>query len=84
MVTILYFAWVRERIGVASETLTLPPECVTLADVARWLSMRSTGHSAAFAAPEKLRAARDQMMVSLDTPVGDAREIAFFPPVTGG
>lgn len=84
MVTLLYFAWVRERVGVASEELALPAEIATAADLAAWLATRSPGHAEAFADPTKLRCAVDQVMVAMDAPLGDAREIAFFPPVTGG
>jgi molybdopterin synthase sulfur carrier subunit len=81
---ILYFAWVRERIGAGAEELE-PPEAVrTVADLADWLRNRSQGHAEALADLTKLRAAVDQRFVSLDTPFGSAKEVAFFPPVTGG
>ncbi len=82
--TILYFAWVREQIGVGEERLVLPLEVTTLSALAAWLGARGGGYAEAFARPEKLRAALDQKMVPLATEIGDAREIAFFPPVTGG
>jgi molybdopterin synthase sulfur carrier subunit len=84
MVTLLYFAWVREQVGLSEEQLDLPEKVLTLADLAMWLGTRGGGYAAAFARPEKLRAALDQVMVPLSTPIGAAREIAFFPPVTGG
>ncbi|NTS65615.1 molybdopterin converting factor subunit 1 [Sphingomonas sp. HHU CXW] len=81
---LLYFAWVRERIGMGAEQVTPPPEVVTVADLVGWLSTRSEGHAAAFADPSRLRAAVDQAFVPLDTPIVGAREVAIFPPVTGG
>ncbi len=80
----VYFAWVRERIGVAEEMVAPPPEVTTIATLVDWLADRSAGHAAAFADRTRLRAARDQEFVALDTPIGGAREIAIFPPVTGG
>ncbi len=82
--TILYFAWVRERIGEAEETVTLPGHVVTVADLVAWLSARGGGYAEAMAAPERLRAAIDQNFVGLDAAIGRAREVAIFPPVTGG
>jgi molybdopterin synthase sulfur carrier subunit len=80
----LYFAWVREGVGSGEEQVD-PPETVrSLADLIAWLSGRSPGHAAALAEPAKLRAAIDQKFVKLDALLGDAREIALFPPVTGG
>jgi molybdopterin synthase sulfur carrier subunit len=81
---ILYFAWVREKIGVSAETIDLPGGLATVADLVTWLSRRSEGHAEAFAEPARLRAAIDQMFVPLDAPLGRPREIAIFPPVTGG
>ncbi|WP_267380397.1 MULTISPECIES: molybdopterin converting factor subunit 1 [unclassified Sphingomonas] len=80
----LYFAWVRERVGTGAETVAPPPGIATLADLIDWLATRSEGHAAAFADRGRLRAAIDQEFVGLDTPLGDAREVAIFPPVTGG
>ena len=82
--SILYFAWVREAIGVGEERVD-PPEAVrTIADLIGWLAERSPGHAAAFADPARLRAALDQQFVPLEALLGSAREIAIFPPVTGG
>jgi len=81
---LLYFAWVRERIGVGGEEVDPPEAVVNIADLMCWLSQRSPGHAAAFAEPERLRAAIDQSFVPLDTALGDAKEVAIFPPVTGG
>jgi sulfur-carrier protein len=83
-VTILYFASVREVIGVAEERLALPAESSTPASLLQWLKGRSAAHAAAFAQTEKLRCAVDQVMVPMDFAFVDPKEIAFFPPVTGG
>ncbi len=83
-ITLLYFAWVRERIGAGEETVTPPHDVTTIAGLVDWLAMSSAGHAAAFADRGRLRAAIDQDFVPLDTPIGQAREIALFPPVTGG
>lgn len=83
-IDVLYFAWVRESVGAGEESVD-PPETVhTVADLADWLAGRSEGHAAALADREKLRVAIDQRFVTMDAPLGDAREVAFFPPVTGG
>jgi len=81
---ILYFAWVREGVGFGSERVDPPAEVVTIADLVAWLATRSPGHRQALGDPKRLRAAIDQNFVSLDAPLEDAREIAIFPPVTGG
>jgi molybdopterin synthase sulfur carrier subunit len=81
---LLYFAWVRETIGVGEEEVQ-PPEAVrTVADLIDWLGGRSDRHQQAFADPARLRAAVDQRFVTLDSELGEAREVALFPPVTGG
>lgn len=83
-IRMLYFAWVREGVGTAEETVD-PPEAVrNVADLIDWLAQRSQGHATAFAEPAKLRAAVDQKFVPLDALLGNAREVAIFPPVTGG
>lgn len=81
---VLYFAWVRERVGVGEEEVTPPADIATVADLAAWLAGRSEGHATAFAEPARLRAAVDQAFVPLDAPIAGAREVAIFPPVTGG
>ena len=81
---ILYFAWVRERIGTGQESVD-PPEAVrNVADLICWLAERSPGHAEAFREPARLRAAIDQAFVPMDRAIAGAREIAIFPPVTGG
>lgn len=83
-ISMLYFAWVREAVGTGEEQVD-PPEAVrNVADLIDWLSQQSDGHAAAFAEPARLRAAIDQRFVPLDALLGSAREVAIFPPVTGG
>lgn len=82
--TLLYFAWVRERIGTGEERIELPTPGTSIADLLDTLSAKSEGHAAAFSDRKRLRAALDQTFVPLDTPVGEAKELALFPPVTGG
>jgi molybdopterin synthase sulfur carrier subunit len=83
-VKIRYFAWVRERTGIAEETVDVPASAVTIADVVSWLKSRGPEFEAAFAKPDVVRAAINQVHVKPATPIAGAREIAFFPPVTGG
>ena len=81
---VLYFAWVRERIGVGEEEVAPPAEVTTVAALVEWLAGRSAGHAEAFADPSRLRAAIDGVFVPIDAVIGDAEEVALFPPVTGG
>ena len=81
---ILYFAWVRERIGKAEETLDPPASVRTVADLMQWLVARGEEYANAFATPRVIRAAIDHTHVKPDTAIAGAREIAFFPPMTGG
>ena len=83
-VTLLYFAWVREAIGIGEERAQLPEAVETVADLLAWLAKRGGGYATALAEPERLRAAVDQSFVGLDASVVGAAEIALFPPVTGG
>jgi molybdopterin synthase sulfur carrier subunit len=83
-VRILYFAWVREKVGKAEETVDLPPGIGTVADLVCWLKGRGPEYEAAFAKPGVVRAAVDQSHVQPAASIAGAREIAFFPPVTGG
>lgn len=84
MVRLLYFAWVREKTGLGGESIELPVEAVTPAALAGWLARRGGGYAEAFGDLSRLRCAIDQEMAAMDAPLGTAREIAFFPPVTGG
>jgi sulfur-carrier protein len=79
-----YFAWVRERIGVAEETVEPPASVRTVTDLIGWLSARGDTYAYAFETPRVIRAAIDHAHVKLDTAIAGAREIAFFPPMTGG
>ncbi len=83
-VTVKYFAWVRERIGTAEERVTLPETVKTARDALRWLKTRGEGYAAAFEREDLIRIAIDHAHASHDAPLQDAREIAFFPPITGG
>jgi molybdopterin synthase sulfur carrier subunit len=83
-VRLLYFAWVRERVGVGEEEVTPPPSVTTVAELVAWLAAASERHAAAFAQPARLRAAVDQAFVPLEASIAGAREVAIFPPVTGG
>ena len=84
MVKLIYFAWVRERIGKAEETLDLPAGIATVADLVAWLKARGPEYAHAFARPDVIRAAINQAHVKPAASIAGAREIAFFPPVTGG
>lgn len=83
-VRLVYFAWVRERVGLGDETVTPPPGTETVRDLARWLKGRGPGYEAAFANEAVIRAAIDRSHVKPDAPIAGAKEIAFFPPMTGG
>jgi sulfur-carrier protein len=80
LVTILYFARIREAVGVGQEQIDLPAGVVSAGDLVDWLALRHP----IFAERDRLRVAVDQAMVDFDTPIASASEIAFFPPVTGG
>ena len=81
---LLYFAWVRERIGKADEVVEPPASVVTVADLVAWLAGRGEEYAYAFEKPKVIRAAIDRNHVKPDTQIAGAREIAFFPPMTGG
>ena len=83
-VTLKYFAWVRERIGTPEERVTLPDTVSTVADIIDWLKQRGEGYAAAFEREDIIRAAIDHAHASHEANVRGAREIAFFPPITGG
>lgn len=84
MVKLRYFAWVRERIGTAEEDLELPDEVGSVSQLLAWLASRGEGYEAALQAPQIIRVAIDQKHVDHDEAIGNAREIALFPPMTGG
>lgn len=83
-ITLRYFAWIREKTGRAEERVTLPPDLATVADLLTWQATRGPEFADAFAKPTIIRAAIDQRHVKPATALAGAREIAFFPPVTGG
>ena len=80
----LYFAWVRERIGKAEEEIVPPEDIKTVAELMAWLSGKGEKYAAAFAHIKTMRAALDRTHVKHDALIQDAREVAFFPPMTGG
>tara|TARA_R110000787_G_scaffold15012_22_gene46208 strand:- start:1039 stop:1299 length:261 start_codon:yes stop_codon:yes gene_type:complete len=84
MLTIVYFAWVREAIGRDEEQVDRPGPGMTVADLVTTLAARGGGYAEALGDPAQLRAAVDQRFVPMDTMIGDAKEVALFPPVTGG
>lgn len=79
---VVYFAWVRERIGIPSEDIET--SATTVADLVDELRTREERYAVAFADMSAIRAAVDQELVELDAPLGNAQEVAFFPPMTGG
>lgn len=84
MTRLLYFAWIRERVGKAEETVALPASIVTVADLVAWLAERGPEYAEAFGRPEVVRAAIDKVHVKSSKAIAGASEVAFFPPVTGG
>ena len=83
-VKLLYFAWVREKIGKAGEEVELPAGVGTVTETMAWLASRGPEYAEAFARPHVIRTAINQTHVQPGARVEGAREIAFFPPVTGG
>ena len=79
-----YFAWVRERVGLAEEDVDPPSGVATVADLVAWLTERGEGYAYAFENPKVIRAAIDKSHVRADARIAGAGEIAFFPPMTGG
>ncbi|MGE0226777.1 MAG: molybdopterin converting factor subunit 1 [Acetobacteraceae bacterium] len=82
--TILYFAWLRERTGTGQEDLALPAHVKTVADLVTHLADRGPGFAAAFQNRRAIRCAVNQEFATPDAPVRPGDEVAFFPPVTGG
>lgn len=82
MIDILYFSWIRERIGKSKETVETNAE--TIEDLINELCKIEQRYALAFSDLSALRVALDQTLVEIDTPLGNAKEIAFFPPMTGG
>ncbi len=81
---ILYFAWLREKTGKREEELDIPAAVTNVGQLITWLSGLDSAHAAAFANPKLVRCAIDLEFAALDAGISGAREIAFFPPVTGG
>lgn len=81
---IVYFAWVKDRIGFGEETITLPEDIATVADLLGWLPSRGANYAEALKDPELIRVAVDQEYAQPDQSIVGAQEIALFPPVTGG
>jgi len=79
-----YFAWVRERVGKSEETVEPPPAVRTVEDLMAWLAQRGETYAHAFETPRVIRAAIDHTHAKPDAVITGAREIAFFPPMTGG
>jgi sulfur-carrier protein len=80
----LYFAWVRERVGRAEEELDPPPTVDTVGDLVAWLSQRGEDYARAFEKPAAVRVALDRVHARSDAHIAGAKEVAFFPPMTGG
>ncbi len=80
----VYFAWVRERVGKSEEEIDPPATVKTVGDLVAWLSAQGEAYAHAFEKPLAVRAALDRVHAKPDAPLGGAREIAFFPPMTGG
>ncbi|GJD80132.1 molybdopterin converting factor subunit 1 [Methylobacterium gregans] len=81
---LVYFAWVRERVGRPEEVVEPPAEVRTLADLVGWLRGRGEEYAHAFENPRVVRAAIDRVHAKPEASIAGAAEIAFFPPMTGG
>lgn len=81
---LLYFAWVRERVGKPQEDVELPADVATVGELMAWLAKRGDEYAHAFENPKIIRAAIDRTHVRPETAIAGAHEIAFFPPMTGG
>ena len=81
---LVYFAWVRERVGKTEEEIEVPGEVATVADLVRWLRGQGEEYAYAFENPDIVRAAIDHSHVRPEALLAGARELAFFPPMTGG
>lgn len=84
MLKLVYFAWVRERIGKTEEELEIPAQVATVADLIEWLKGRGEEYAYAFENADIIQAAIDHDHADHETSLADAGEVAFFPPMTGG
>ncbi|MGI3185183.1 molybdopterin converting factor subunit 1 [Nioella aestuarii] len=82
MIELRYFAWLRERVGTGHESLETA--ATTVAELIEELKARDEGYALAFSDLKAIRAAVDQELVDLGAPIAGAKEVAFFPPMTGG
>jgi len=83
-VKLLYFAWLRQHVGVSEERVPCPAGVETVGQLVQWLAGRGPGYAQAFADPARIRCAVNQSHARPDAPVSEGDEVAFFPPVTGG
>ncbi len=83
-IKLVYFAWVRERVGKAEEEIEPPAGIATVAELIAWLAGKGEQYAYAFENPRVIRAAIDRSHVRADAKIAGAAEIAFFPPMTGG
>jgi molybdopterin synthase sulfur carrier subunit len=83
-VKLLYFAWVRQRIGLAEEEVTPPANVLTVGELVEWLKSRGGGYATAFANPSVVKAAVNQEFARPDRRLSPGDEVALFPPMTGG
>jgi molybdopterin synthase sulfur carrier subunit len=81
---VLYFAWLRDRVGLSEECVEPPPDVATVGELIAWLAQRSPAHGEAFTDPSIVRCAINQDYAKADARFGAGDEVAFFPPVTGG
>ncbi len=81
---LLYFAWVRERIGCTDEELEPPPEVKSVGDLIAWLKGRGPEYEHALAEPSVIRVALDRVHAGREATIAGVREVALFPPMTGG
>lgn len=81
---LLYFAWVRERIGLDEENVDLPSSVKTVSDLLQWLKNRGENYAHALEASDVIRVALDKQHAEPDSPIANIREVALFPPMTGG
>jgi len=79
-----YFAWMKRTVGIAEEEVNLPVEVCTVGDLVAWLRQRSDRHAEALAEGAAFGAAVDRRTATMDVVIGNAKEVAFFPPFTGG